>query len=179
MNKNLLQKLSKIKMVVSDVDGILTDGTITVSKNTEFKTFHVEDALATSLLRLANIPISFISARHSEATTARLNELKVKHIFQGYINKMSALDKIIDLYNLQYNDILYIGDGYVDMPVMEKVGFSVSVPNGHSEVKELANYVTIKSGGQGVLVEVVQNLLKAKGIYDDIFKKMKKHIYEA
>ena len=179
MNEVLLKKLSKIKMIVSDVDGILTDGTIMVSKNTEFKTFHVEDALATSLLRLADIPISFISARHSEATTARLNELKIEHIFQGYINKVSALDKIIKLYDIEYKDILYIGDGYVDMPVMEKVGFSVSVPNGHTEVKEMADYVTEKLGGQGVLVEVVQNLLKAKGIYKDIFKKMKKHIYEA
>jgi 3-deoxy-D-manno-octulosonate 8-phosphate phosphatase (KDO 8-P phosphatase) len=166
-------------MVVSDVDGILTDGTIIVSKNSEYKTFHVEDALGTSLLKLANIPISFISARDSEATTARLNELKIEHIFQGYVNKLAALDKIISIYSIECKDILYIGDGFVDMPVMEKVGFSISVPNAHSEVKELADFVTKKSGGQGVLVEIVQYLLKSKGIYDDVFNKMRKHIYEA
>jgi len=179
MNESLLKKLSKIKMVVSDVDGILTDGTIIVSKNSEYKTFHVEDALGTSLLKLANIPISFISARDSEATTARLNELKIEHIFQGYVNKLAALDKIISIYSIECKDILYIGDGFVDMPVMEKVGFSISVPNAHSEVKELADFVTKKSGGQGVLVEIVQYLLKSKGIYDDVFNKMRKHIYEA
>jgi 3-deoxy-D-manno-octulosonate 8-phosphate phosphatase (KDO 8-P phosphatase) len=179
MNESLLKKLSKIKMVVSDVDGILTDGTIIVSKNSEYKTFHVEDALGTSLLKLANIPISFISARNSEATTARLNELKIEHIFQGYVNKLAALDKIISIYSIECKDILYIGDGFVDMPVMEKVGFSISVPNAHSEVKELADFVTKKSGGQGVLVEIVQYLLKSKGIYDDVFNKMRKHIYEA
>ncbi len=179
MNEDLLRKISKTKIIVSDVDGILTDGTIIVSKSTEYKTFHVEDALATSLLKLANIPISFISARKSEATTVRLNELKIEHVFQGYINKLSALDKIIDIYNIDYQDVLYIGDGFVDMPVMEKVGFSVSVPNAHQEVKELADFVTQKSGGQGVLVEIVQYLLKSKGIYNDIFNKMKKHIYEA
>ena len=179
MNEGLLKKLSKIKMVVSDVDGILTDGTIIVSKNSEYKTFHVEDALGTSLLKLANIPISFISARNSEATTARLNELKIEHIFQGYVNKLAALDKIISIYSIECKDILYIGDGFVDMPVMEKVGFSISVPNAHSEVKELADFVTKKSGGQGVLVEIVQYLLKSKGIYDDVFNKMRKHIYEA
>ena len=179
MNEKFLKKLSQIKIVVSDVDGILTDGTISVSKNREFKTFHVEDALGTSLLKLANIPVSFISARISEATTARLDELKIKHYFQGYINKVSALDKIIEIYNIDYKDVLYIGDGFVDIPVMEKVGFSISVPNAHLEVKEFADFVTKKSGGEGVLVEIAQYLLKSKGIYDQVFKKMRNEIYNA
>ena len=179
MNEKFLKKLSQIKIVVSDVDGILTDGTISVSKNQEFKTFHVEDALGTSLLKLANIPVSFISARISEATTARLDELKIKHYFQGYINKVSALDKIIEIYNIDYKDVLYIGDGFVDIPVMEKVGFSISVPNAHLEVKEFADFVTKKSGGEGVLVEIAQYLLKSKGIYDQVFKKMRNEIYNA
>lgn len=179
MNDKLFKKLSKVKIVVSDVDGILTDGTIIVSKGQEYKNFHVEDALGTSLLKLSNIPISFISARVSEATTARLDELKIDHVFQGYINKLSALNKIMKIYNVGYQDILYIGDGFVDMPVMEKVGFSVSVPNAHSEVKDIADFVTNKSGGTGVLVEIVQYLLKSKGIYDDIFNKMKKEVYDS
>jgi len=179
MNEKDFKKLSQIKIVVSDVDGILTDGTISVSKNQEFKTFHVEDALGTSLLKLADIPISFISARVSEATTARLDELKIKHYFQGYINKVSALDKIVEIYNLDYQDILYIGDGFVDIPVMEKVGFSISVPNAHLEVKEYADFITKKSGGEGVLVEIAQYLLKSKGIYERVFEKMRNEIYNA
>ena len=179
MNEKSLKKLSQIKIVVSDVDGILTDGTISISKNQEFKTFHVEDALGTSLLKLADIPISFISARVSEATTARLDELKIKHYFQGYINKVSALDKIIEIYNLDYQDVLYIGDGFVDIPVMEKVGFSISVPNAHLEVKEFADFITEKSGGEGVLVEIAQYLLKSKGIYERVFEKMRNEIYNA
>tara|TARA_X000001036_G_C20312180_1_gene656878 strand:+ start:112 stop:651 length:540 start_codon:yes stop_codon:yes gene_type:complete len=179
MNEKAFKKLSQIKIVVSDVDGILTDGTISVSKNQEFKTFHVEDALGTSLLKLADIPISFISARVSEATTARLDELKIKHYFQGYINKVYALDKIIEIYNLDYQDVLYIGDGFVDIPVMEKVGFSISVPNAHLEVKEYADFITKKSGGEGVLVEIAQYLLKSKGIYERVFEKMRNEIYNA
>jgi len=179
MNEKAFKKLSQIKIVVSDVDGILTDGTISVSKNQEFKTFHVEDALGTSLLKLADIPISFISARVSEATTARLDELKIKHYFQGYINKVSALDKIIEIYNLDYQDVLYIGDGFVDIPVMEKVGFSISVPNAHLEVKEYADFITKKSGGEGVLVEIAQYLLKSKGVYERVFEKMRNEIYNA
>ncbi len=179
MNEKLLKKLSQIKIVISDVDGILTDGTISVSKNQEFKTFHVEDALATSLLKLADIPVSFISARVSEATTARLDELKIKHYFQGYINKVVALDKILGIYNFDYKDVLYIGDGFVDIPVMEKVGFSISVPNAHAEVKEYADFITKKSGGQGVLVEIAKYILKSKGIYDAVFERMRKEIYNA
>ena len=177
MNEKSLKKLSKIKIVISDVDGILTDGTISVSKNQEFKTFHVEDALATSLLKLADIPVSFISARISEATTTRLDELKIKHYFQGYINKVVALDKILGIYNLDYKDVLYIGDGFVDIPVMEKVGFSISVPNAHAEVKEYADFITKKSGGQGVLVEIVKHILKSKNLYDAVFERMRKEIY--
>tara|TARA_B100001142_G_scaffold276344_1_gene285221 strand:- start:4078 stop:4617 length:540 start_codon:yes stop_codon:yes gene_type:complete len=177
MNEKSLKKLSQIKIVVSDVDGILTDGTISISKNQEFKTFHVEDALGTSLLKLADIPVSFISARVSEATTARLDELKIKHYFQGYIDKVSALNKIIEIYNIDYKDVLYIGDGFVDIPVMEKVGFSISVPNAHLEVKEFADFITEKSGGEGVLVEIAQYLLKSKGIYNQVFKKMRNEIY--
>ena len=178
MNDDLLNRLSKIKIVVSDVDGILTDGTIIVSKGQEFKTFHVEDALGTRLLELAEIPISFISARESEATTARLNELKIKNVYQGYLNKLHALDKILKTQSKKEH-VLYIGDGYVDMPVMEEVGFSISVPNAHDEVKELADFVTKKSGGEGVIVEVAKYLLKSKGIYNQVFNKMKKNIYEA
>ena len=179
MKEDLLDRLSKIKIVVSDVDGILTDGTIIISKDQEFKTFHVEDALGTRLLELADIPISFISARESEATSKRLNELKIKNVYQGYLNKLHALDKILKIYNLKKKDVLYIGDGYVDMPVMEEVGFSISVPNAHDEVKSLADFVTEKSGGQGVMVEVAKYVLKSKGIYDQVFSQMKKYIYEA
>ena len=179
MKEDLLDRLSKIKIVVSDVDGILTDGTIIISKDQEFKTFHVEDALGTRLLELADIPISFISARESEATSKRLNELKIKNVYQGYLNKLHALDKILKIYNLKKKDVLYIGDGYVDMPVMEEVGFSISVPNAHDEVKSLADFVTEKSGGQGVMVEVAKYILKSKGIYNQVFSQMKKYIYEA
>ena len=87
------------------------------------------------------------------------------------------MNKIIDIYKVDYKNILYIGDGFVDMPVMEKVGFSVSVPNAHVEVKELADFVTIKSGGQGVLVEIVKHILKSKGIYNSIFEKMRTQVY--
>ena len=178
INDSHLKKLSKIKILISDVDGILTDGRILVSDQSEFKFFHVEDALATSLLNLADIPISFISARFSNATKTRLDELKIKHYFQGYLNKVKALDKIIGIYNLKYEDVLYIGDGLVDIPVMEKVGFSITVPNAHSEVKDQADFITEKYGGAGVLVEITRYLLKSKGIYNQTLLKMRNQIYE-
>ncbi len=179
MNDSHLKKLSKIKILISDVDGILTDGKILVSDNGESKFFHVEDALATSLLNLAEIPVSFISARVSDATSVRLNELKIKHYFQGYLNKVKALDKIIDIYNLNYEDVLYVGDGFVDIPVMEKVGFSITVPNAHLEVKEQADFITKKSGGTGVLVEIVRYILQSKGIYNETLLKMRNQVYDS
>ena len=178
MNDAQLKRLSKIKILVSDVDGILTDGKILVSQKTESKFFHVEDALATSLLKLADIPVSFISARFSEATKTRLDELKIKHYFQGCLNKVQALNKIISIYNLEYKDVLYIGDGFVDIPVMEKVGFSITVPEAHLEVQEQADFTTNKSGGTGVLVEIVKYLLQSKGLYHKTLLKMREQIYD-
>ena len=87
--------LSNTKIIVSDVDGILTDGTLFISSNSEFKRFHVDDGVAASLTKLAKIPLSFISARKSEATTRRLKELGIKHYFVGYLNKVEALDEIL------------------------------------------------------------------------------------
>ena len=105
--------------------------------------------------------------------------MKIKDVYQGYLNKLHALDKILKKHKIKKEHVLYIGDGYVDIPVMEKVGFSISVPNAHKEVKDFADYVTEKYGGQGVIVEVAQYLLKSKGIYKQVFNKMKKYIYEA
>ena len=98
------------------------------------------------------------------------NETNVKSFFISEEN-------LIKFHNLNYKDVLYIGDGFVDIPVMEKVGFSISVPNAHAEVKEYADFITKKSGGQGVLVEIAKHILKSKNIYDAVFERMRKEIY--
>ena len=178
MDSILTEALSNIKIIVSDVDGILTDGTLFISSDSEFKRFHVDDGVAVSLARLAGIPLSFISARKSDATTTRLKELGIKHYFVGYLNKVEALDEVLKIFELSYDDVLYIGDGLVDIPVLERAGCKVTVPNAMKKVKEVANWITTTRGGEGVLLEVVSELLKAKEIYDDTLDDMRRKIYK-
>tara|TARA_B100000029_G_scaffold501897_1_gene576225 strand:- start:211 stop:756 length:546 start_codon:yes stop_codon:yes gene_type:complete len=172
-------KIEDVSLIISDVDGVLTDGSIFVSADgSEFKQFSVEDGAGAAFARYANIDIALISGRYSAATELRAEELKIKHCFQGKLNKIEAYDELCAMYKITPKNIAYIGDGLIDLPVMEKSSISFAPPNSHSLVKEVADVITIKSGGQGVLREVVEYILNEKGIYNQILETMRKEIYK-
>ena len=178
-NKTLKNKIKNISLIISDVDGVLTDGSIFIGpEGAEFKKFNVEDGAGVAFARLASIPIALISGRESKATTIRAKELKIEHCFQGSLDKTTPYKKVCNIYNVSPENIAYIGDGLIDIPVMLKSGFSVSPQNGHQSVKDISDYITEKSGGDGVLREVVDLILKEQGIYNQILEKMKKKIYK-
>ena len=133
---------------------------------------------AAALAHYANIPIALISGRYSKCTEIRAEELKIEHCFQKTLNKKNILDKLVKIYNVRYDQIAYIGDSLVDLPVLEIVGFPVSVSNGHIKVKNNVSYITSKLGGEGVLLEVIELILEYQGRYDDILKKMKEKEFE-
>lgn len=163
-----------------DVDGILTDGSIYVGPDDlEFKRFTVDDGVGTALARQARIPLALISGRHSVATTERARQLGIEEVYQGYMNKLEPLELLLEKLELDAREVAYIGDGLIDMPVMEKVGVSVSVPNAHPLVKEMAVYITERSGGQGVLMEVVEWILKCQGRFEDVVAGLRAEIHEA
>lgn len=180
MAESLLKnKIKNISLIISDVDGVLTDGSIFIgSDGIEFKQFNVEDGAGAALARLASIPIALISGRYSESTTIRARELKIEHCFQGSLDKTTPYKEVCEIYNVSPENIAYIGDGLIDMPVMLKSGFSVSPRNGHESVKEIADYIASNSGGRGVLREVVELILKEQDIYDEVIRKMKEKIYK-
>ena len=172
-------KIEEISLIISDVDGVLTDGSIFVSEDgSEFKQFSVEDGAGAAFARYANIDIALISGRYSGATELRANELKIKHCFQGKLNKIEAYDELCGIYNVTSKNIAYIGDGLIDLPLMEKASFSFAPPNSHDLVKEVADVITVKSGGQGVLREVVEYILNEKNIYNQVLETMRKEIYK-
>ena len=178
MTNNASQKKIKdIKLLVSDVDGVLTDGTIYIgSDGTEFKNFSVEDGAGAAYARMAGLPIALISGRFSLCTLLRSKEMGIKHCYQGNLNKLEAYGELLSMYRLSDKQVAYIGDGLIDIPVMLKSGFSVSPQNAHQSVKDIADYITEKSGGEGVLREVVELILKEQEIYNDVLEKMKKKI---
>ena len=178
-NKTLKDKIKKISLIISDVDGVLTDGTVFIgSDGTEFKRFNVEDGTGAAFAYLASIPVVLISGRISEATTIRAKELKIKYCFQGNLDKTTPYKEVCKIYNIDPENIAYIGDGLIDIPVMLKSGFSIAPYNAHQQVKDISDYITKKSGGEGVLREVVELILEEQGIYQDTLEKMKKKIYK-
>jgi len=175
----LKDKIKNISLIVSDVDGVLTDGAIFVgSDGSEFKQFNVEDGSGAAFARLASIPIALISGRNSDSTSIRAKELKIEHCFQGYLDKINPYNQICKIYNINSDNIAYIGDGLIDIPVMLKSGFSIAPQNAHQSVKDISDYITEKSGGEGVLREVVELILKEKNIYNETLEKMKSKIYK-
>ncbi len=175
---NLTEKIHQIKLIITDVDGVLTDGTIIISNNgTEMKKFHVEDGMGVALARLAEIQIAFLSGRHSEATTIRAKELQIEYCYQGQLNKTTGFLEICSNYQTDPEEVCYIGDGLVDIPPMEIAGLAVAVPNAHSLTKKTADHVTENSGGTGVLAEVVEWILTGQGRYDKALNTMKNEVY--
>ena len=179
MNPDLKAKLKQIKLIISDVDGILTDGSMFIGDGIELKQFTVEDGAGAAFSRLAGIPIALISGRYSKATEIRANEMKIEHCYQGSLDKLTPFAEICKFYKVSPNQVAYIGDGLIDIPVMEKVEISVTVPHSHPLVKEVAVHETKLSGGQGVLREVVEWILNAQDRHKEVLEEMRKNIYKA
>ena len=169
-----------MKAIFLDVDGILTDGSIYVGpENLELKRFTVEDGVGRALARQAQLHVALISGRWSEATTARAQQLKIEDVYQGYLNKLEPLEELLEKYDLSDEDVAYVGDGFVDLPVLERVGVGVSVPHAHALVKAAADYITQREGGQGVLFEVVEWILTHQGRFEEVLADLRTSIHES
>lgn len=162
INETIQAKVAKIKCFISDVDGVLTDGGIWYSDDDrEIKHFHIHDGLGIKRLQKSNIIFAIISGRSSKAVTKRMQELNVKYIYQGtHDNKIIAFKDLLAKVNLSAKACAYIGDDLPDIPVMQEVGFSIAVDNAVAEVKESADWVTKKKGGNGAVREACELILK-------------------
>jgi len=179
MDERQLALVKGVKAIFTDVDGVLTDGSIYLGPDHyELKRFTVEDGVGAALARLAEIPIALISGRHSEATTVRAEQLRIEDVYQGYLNKLEPFGLLLEKYQLTADEVVYIGDGMIDMPVLERVGVPVSVPTAPQMVQDLAIYITKLSGGQGVLREVVTWVLTHQGRFEAVLSQMKTNIYK-
>ncbi len=150
-------------MVIMDVDGVLTDGKIILDSNgVESKAFYVQDGSAITYLHRAGIKTAIISGRNSKVVELRAKELSIDDVYLGIHRKLDAYEKILQKHKINNNDICYIGDDLIDLPILEKVGFSVAVPNAPIEVKERVTYITDAPGGCGAIREVTEKILKSQ-----------------
>ncbi len=173
--KNLRKKAKNVKLFVMDVDGVLTDGKIIYdSEGREIKQFHVHDGLGIKLLRNVGIKTAIITSRDSFPVEKRARELKIDFLYQGIKDKLTVLDKIREKLFLGYEEILYIGDDLVDLPVLKKVGFPISVPSAPDIVKRICIYITEKNGGEGAVREAAELILKLRDEFDEAIEEYTK-----
>lgn len=160
----LRERAAGIKLIVFDVDGVLTDGKIIIGTSGElFKSFDAHDGLGISLLRLAGIKTAVITGRNSQIVSLRSVELKIDEVYQGATNKLEALRDLQKKYAVDLNEIAYVGDDLMDIPVLESVGLACAVNNAVKEVKEAAHYIATKGGGNGAVRQIAELILTAKG----------------
>ena len=165
-------RVKKIKMLILDVDGVLTDGRIIwTSSAEEMKLFNVQDGVGIILAKRAGLKIAIISARKSKVTEIRAKELKITEVYQSIESKLVAYKRLIDKYELAEEEVAYIGDDLHDIPVLRRVGFAVATANAQEEAKQVSHYVTEKNGGEGAVREVINMILKAKGLWDKAVEK--------
>ena len=174
INNNLSALFKNIKLLLLDVDGVLTDNQIYISSDkSELKSFCIDDGTGAAIARFAKLHLGFLSGRYSKCTELWAKELGIKCCIQGVIDKKNKLPEICKNFNIGLDEIAYVGDALIDIPVFEKVGVSIAVPNSHSLVKEKADIITDSYGGRGVLTELVEKILIAQNRYEDILLKMK------
>lgn len=162
----LLTRARAVTLVSFDVDGVLTDGRITYTEQgDEIKAFHVQDGSAIKLMRSHGIAIAIITGRTSVMVRRRAGELGIEHVFQGTDDKAATLKLLTARLGIDAAAVAHVGDDLPDLPLFERVGLAIGVPNGHPAALARAHYVTELAGGCGVAREVCELLLRAKGLW--------------
>lgn len=164
-------KARYVKLMIFDVDGVFTDGSLHYGEHGEIlKTFHALDGHGIKLLKQAGILVAIISARQSPMLNQRIKDLGIDYAMTGISDKQSAFKALLQKTSLQEKDCGYMGDDIIDLPILMRVSFSVSVPNGHPDVKSRVVYITQAMGGRGAIREVCDLILKAQHKYQTILE---------
>lgn len=159
----LLAKAKKIRFLLLDVDGVLTDGTLWIGEQgQEIKGFSIYDGHGIHLLMKNGFGVGLLSGRASKVVALRAKELGIREVHQGIRNKLALYEKMLQRLGLSDKEVAYMGDDVIDLPILRRAGLSVSVPNGVVEVIRSVQWVTHRRGGEGAVREVTDLLLEAK-----------------
>lgn len=166
------QRAASIKLLLLDVDGVLTDGRLYFDKAGEaMKVFHVRDGHGIKMLQRAGIEVAFLSGRVSDAAYHRARELNISRYHEGLRDKLPVLEKLQAALQLKPEEIAAVGDELVDLPLFSRVGLAVAVADAPAEVRAAAHWVTTAPGGQGAVREVCDLILKAQGHWENLLKR--------
>jgi 3-deoxy-D-manno-octulosonate 8-phosphate phosphatase (KDO 8-P phosphatase) len=163
----LKRRFKNIKLLILDVDGVMTDGGLTIGDDgQEYKTFHAHDGLGMKLLKASGVELAIITGRTSNVVKKRAESTGVAHFYQGAEDKLSAFHDLIKLANLPAETCAFMGDDVVDLPPMLQCGLALAVPDSPALVLQHAHYVTQKNGGRGAVREICELLMQAQGTFD-------------
>lgn len=173
VSAELREILMRIKLLAMDVDGVLTTGEIVLlDDGSELKAFDAKDGVGLRLASLAGIKTAWVTARHSECVRRRAEEIGVDYVLMGRFDKVPMFEEILRNERIGYDEAAFIGDDVQDIPLIKRCGFGVAVADAHEEVKRFAKYVTKRKGGNGAIREVVELILKVRGIFNDVIGKL-------
>jgi len=168
---DIRERARKIKLLLLDVDGVLTDGKIVIgSYGDQIKNFNVNDGLGIILLKRSRIRCAIITAKNSKIVRIRAKQLKIDKIYENHY-KIKCLRGIKSRFRLKDEEICFIGDDLIDIPILRRVGFAVAVPNAVKEVKDITHYITQNQGGHGAVREICEIILKAQGKWEEVTKR--------
>ena len=163
--QDILEKAKKIELVIFDVDGVMTDGSLFMGDDgQEYKAFNSLDGHGMRMLQEGGINAAVITGRKSNVVEHRMNDLGITRVYQGYRDKIPAYEALMDDVGLATDQVAYVGDDVVDLPIMTRVGFAIAVQDAHPYVKKHAHWITQNSGGQGAVRDVCELILEARGL---------------
>ncbi len=161
--QNTVNKAKKIKMIISDVDGVLTDGKIIIGNNgEELKAFNSQDGMGINLAQKLGIRFAVITGRISRIVEIRAEELNIKDVYQDVDNKVEVFKLLMDKYSICNEEIAYIGDDLNDLPILNRAGLAATVADGVKKVKDAADYIATRKGGEGAVREIIDFIIACK-----------------
>jgi len=167
-----LKRAKQIRLVIFDVDGVLTDGSLFLGDDgQEYKAFNSRDGLGMKLLQKSGVEIGIITGRTSNVVAIRMESLGIRHVYQGQRNKLPAFRELRDRLGLKNDQIAYVGDDVVDLPVMRRVGLALTVQDAHPLVRQQAHWQTRAGGGRGAAREICELLMQAQGTLEQAYEK--------
>lgn len=167
--ETLVEKAKRLKLLILDVDGVLTDGKLFFdNQGNEYKSFHARDGHGIKLLRQTGVEVAVISGRKSASVALRMKNLGIEHVYQGHEHKVAAFNEIIEKLAITPEQAAHVGDDVLDLPVMIRVGLAIAVNDANFAVKQRADWVTTLPGGQGAVREVCDFIMQAQGTFDSM-----------
>jgi 3-deoxy-D-manno-octulosonate 8-phosphate phosphatase (KDO 8-P phosphatase) len=169
---NILERASHIKLVVFDVDGVLTDGSLYLGDDgLEHKAFHSRDGHGMKMLQETGVEIAIITGRTSRVVELRMESLGIRYTYQGQHDKLPAFDQLCQQLGLDTAQVAYVGDDIVDLPIMSRVGLAIAVADAHPLVKEHAHWQTAACGGRGAARDVCELVMRAQGTLESVLRR--------